>query len=153
MAHHKDLTGTDLHEPKGVATASSGQVYVANGSGSGAWTDRPSVGYALTRAIADVSTPGDVYVSVPFAGTIAFITGVLEAGTTVADSLVTFKINGVSVDTSTLTVTSGSAAGAQFNSTPTGHNAVVAGDVIKITTDGGSTSTAPFIVTVLIHVD
>lgn len=35
---HKDLTGADLHEPKGAATAASGTVYVANGSGSGAWT-------------------------------------------------------------------------------------------------------------------
>lgn len=38
MALHKDLTGADLHEPKGVSTASSGQVYVADGSGSGSWT-------------------------------------------------------------------------------------------------------------------
>lgn len=35
---HKDLTGADLHEPKGVATAASGTVYVANGSGGGSWT-------------------------------------------------------------------------------------------------------------------
>lgn len=37
MAEHKDLTGTDLHEPKGVATASHGEVYFANGTGSGTW--------------------------------------------------------------------------------------------------------------------
>jgi microcystin-dependent protein len=35
---HKLLTGTDLHEPKGVATAPAGQVYVSDGAGSGAWT-------------------------------------------------------------------------------------------------------------------
>ena len=35
---HKLLTGTDLHESKGVATAISGQVYIADGAGSGAWT-------------------------------------------------------------------------------------------------------------------
>ena len=34
---HSSLTGADLHEPKGVATANSEDVYVANGSGSGAW--------------------------------------------------------------------------------------------------------------------
>lgn len=34
---HKNLTGTDLHEPKGVAAASANTVYVANGSGSGSW--------------------------------------------------------------------------------------------------------------------
>lgn len=35
--YHRDLTGADLHEPKGVSTASDGEVYVANGAGSGAW--------------------------------------------------------------------------------------------------------------------
>lgn len=35
---HKNLTGVDLHEPKGIGSATSGQVYVANGSNSGTWT-------------------------------------------------------------------------------------------------------------------
>lgn len=35
---HASLTGADLHEPKGAASAASGTVYVANGSGSGSWT-------------------------------------------------------------------------------------------------------------------
>lgn len=35
---HKLLTGTDLHEPKGVAAAPAGQVYVSDGAGSGVWT-------------------------------------------------------------------------------------------------------------------
>jgi hypothetical protein len=39
MSVHASLTGADLHEPKGVASATSGQVYVSDGSGSGAWTD------------------------------------------------------------------------------------------------------------------
>lgn len=34
---HSVLTGADLHEPKGIGLASSDEVYVANGSGSGAW--------------------------------------------------------------------------------------------------------------------
>lgn len=38
MTAHRDLTGSDLHEPKGIEDASSGQLYVADGSGSGAWT-------------------------------------------------------------------------------------------------------------------
>lgn len=35
---HASLSGADLHEPKGIGSASSGTVYVANGSSSGAWT-------------------------------------------------------------------------------------------------------------------
>jgi len=34
---HSVLTGSALHEPKGAAGANSGEVYVANGSGSGVW--------------------------------------------------------------------------------------------------------------------
>lgn len=34
---HKNLTGTDLHEPKGADTATADKVYVSNGSGSGTW--------------------------------------------------------------------------------------------------------------------
>jgi len=34
---HSVLTDPQLHEPKGASTAASGKVYVANGSGSGAW--------------------------------------------------------------------------------------------------------------------
>lgn len=34
---HSTLSGADLHEPKGIESASAGTVYVANGSGSGNW--------------------------------------------------------------------------------------------------------------------
>lgn len=35
---HKDIPDGQRHEPKGISTATAGQVYVANGSGGGAWT-------------------------------------------------------------------------------------------------------------------
>lgn len=35
---HASLTGAELHEPKGVASAPLGTVYVANGAGSGSWS-------------------------------------------------------------------------------------------------------------------
>jgi microcystin-dependent protein len=38
MAAHKDLSGIDLHEPKGIDDATSGQYYAADGAGSGTWT-------------------------------------------------------------------------------------------------------------------
>lgn len=58
---HSSLTGTDLHEPKGVSSASSGQVYVANGGGSGAWTtlttpvfmNKHIAGLILSNAVGD----------------------------------------------------------------------------------------------------
>lgn len=41
MALHQNLTGADLHEPKGAAAAAINKVYVSDGSGSGAWTALP----------------------------------------------------------------------------------------------------------------
>lgn len=37
MPEHKDLTGADLHEPKGIETADAKQMYFADGAGSGDW--------------------------------------------------------------------------------------------------------------------
>lgn len=34
---HKDITEPNIHEPKGASTANSGQVYTADGLGSGNW--------------------------------------------------------------------------------------------------------------------
>ena len=49
MPSHNLLTGTDLHEPKGADTAALNQVYVANGSGSGAWrAGSPHGGFYFT---------------------------------------------------------------------------------------------------------
>ena len=36
---HASVTGSDLHEPKGVAAATSGQVYLTDGSASGTHTN------------------------------------------------------------------------------------------------------------------
>lgn len=38
---HSAIADPNIHEPKGVAAASSGQVYIANGLGSGAWRYLP----------------------------------------------------------------------------------------------------------------
>ena len=42
MPLHRNLSGDQLHEPKGVDTAANGEVYVADGAGSGAWADLSS---------------------------------------------------------------------------------------------------------------
>jgi hypothetical protein len=34
---HKNLTGSDLHEPKGAAAATANKVYVSDGAASGSW--------------------------------------------------------------------------------------------------------------------
>lgn len=39
MALHSSLTDPDIHEPKGVSTAADGEVYKADGAGSGSWEE------------------------------------------------------------------------------------------------------------------
>jgi len=51
---HASLTGSNLHEPKGISTATSGQVYVADGVGSGSWT---STSVIVPGMVADFATP------------------------------------------------------------------------------------------------
>lgn len=41
---HSTLTGANLHEPKGVASASAGEVYVADGASSGSWSSVQPIG-------------------------------------------------------------------------------------------------------------
>lgn len=37
--NHVDIPDGQRHEPKGISTATAGQTYVANGSGSGSWSN------------------------------------------------------------------------------------------------------------------
>lgn len=70
---HRNLTGADLHEPKGADTALSGQVYVSNGAGSGSWVDASSI-------ITNVAfTTGDVKVTLKNTADTGWILG--AAGT------------------------------------------------------------------------
>lgn len=52
---HASLTGAELHEPKGVATAALGEVYVADGTGSGNWANVGTSSF--TGMIADFTWP------------------------------------------------------------------------------------------------
>jgi len=65
---HSSLTDPNLHEPKGISTASANQLYLSSGSGSGTWTNAnrfPGTGwgkytnttYVLTTALAISTTP------------------------------------------------------------------------------------------------
>ena len=64
MASHASLTGAQLHEPKGVAAATIGEVYIADGAGSGAWdilthTSAPS-GSVIGHSITTLSTASTI---------------------------------------------------------------------------------------------
>ena len=144
---HSTLTGSDLHEPKGVAAATANQLYVSNGSGSGAWT---SIEVPLTTIIHDVSTAETVYVPTPYAGTITKVISVLEGAIGTADATVTVK-NAAGSSMGTITVaTSGSAAGDIDTLVPSSNNTVAADSFISIETDGASTTSTRLFITVIL---
>ena len=159
MAEHKDLTGADLHECKGAATAAAGTVSVADGAGSTSWTDiisplKAANRIALTTRFADISTAASVFVASPMAGTVIGIYVTLHGAITVANSTVTAKIAGVAMSGVSITVAySGSAGGSVFSGEPTGNNTVAAGQAIEILTDGGSTTAMAADVTILIDTE
>lgn len=162
MAEHKDLTGADLHEPKGAASAGLGTVYQSNGSGSGTWakigpsnltSSLPTPNqYALTVTLADVSAASNVFVAVPFNSTFVRAYATLGAAITVADSNLSFEKNGaVSFGSALVIAFTGSAAGTTFTFTPTINTSVNAGQFIKVITDGASTTTASLYITLILE--
>jgi hypothetical protein len=152
MAEHATLTGANLHEPKGVAAAASGAVYVADGAGSGAWTIALTVNrLTLTGKIADVSTADELFIPVPLDCQIIKAYCTIKNAITVANTILTLKIGGVAVTNGTITLTqAASAAGSTFSCTPTAANTAAAGQAIQISCDGGSTTAAEGVVTLLL---
>ena len=138
---HSTLTTTDLHEPKGVAAANAGELYVANGAGSGAWTAHNNKVY-LFVTIPNISTASSGWVACPVAGTISKIQSIINAVISGADATITSEINTTLVTAGGMTIAySGSAVGDVDTATPSGAKTVAVGDKIEIITDGGSTGT------------
>ena len=93
MPEHKNLTGTELHEPKGVASATEGQYYKSDGVGSGTWTDIAGFPNVIeVKSLADFPTPSG---------------GVIELVTTGAD---VYQIAAADIDigSNRFTITGGS---------------------------------------------
>jgi len=149
---HKDLPNAQLHEPKGISAASVDTTYVANGTGSGVWRSAPYT-YSVSVDLTDISTNSTAYVVAPVAGKITRIDVVLQAGITVADSNLSFELGGVAIAGSAIPVGyAGSAAGSVFHSLPSADNTVSAGQAIKATSDGASSTTARATITYKIQV-
>jgi len=157
MAEHKDLTGADLHECKGAATAAANTLLQANGTGGATFTDvlstlKASNKIAVTTRIPDISTPSSVFVASPMAGVVETVYVTLHGAITVADSTVTAELNGVAMTGLSITITqAGSTGGSTFSGTPSGANSVAAGQAVEVITDGASTTAIAADVTIVIN--
>lgn len=152
MALHSTLTGSDLHESKGVASASAGTVAVASGSGTAPWAKistsnidssfKNTNNILLTGSVPDLSTNTSHYfVPVPFNCTITGFLCVLNNGITSADGVLILSNPGIGV-MATLTIPhAGSTAGTTFTSAISSNNAVAAGNYVSVSAATGSTGT------------
>jgi|TARA_R110000822_G_scaffold31903_10_gene92045 hypothetical protein len=138
---HSTLTTTDLHEPKGVAAANADELYIANGSGSGAWTAADNNIY-LQGTIADISTAGSSWIVSPCAGTITNIRTIINGAISGGDAAITFEINGTAITGGAITIANASSAAGDVDaSTPTDNRVLAAGNKLEAITNGGSTNT------------
>ena len=72
MSIHSQLTGADLHENKGVATAAAGTVATASGTGTTNWLTPNN----QTFLFANCASPGSIVIPIPEACTlIRFVVG------------------------------------------------------------------------------
>ena len=156
--NHKNMPDAERHEPKGISSAAAGYVYQADGVGSGTWTSQLATiknrNYTyLFGKFDDISTASSIFIPNPILGVISKIIVTLQGAITVADSIVTAKINGVLVTGSSNTIAfTASAGGSTFTSIPSGANTVSAGGVVEVITDGASTTAMPAIVCIVMDV-
>ena len=150
MSQHSALTGADLHEPKGAASATAGQVYVADGAASGTWqkigasevdttdifnTNRGS----FTVQMTDISTAQDIYIPTPFAGTVEKVTTVIDGAIGTADCSIKIYDSATSLMGTITVANSGSAAGDVDFVDPASNNVFTEDDYIRVNSDGAST--------------
>lgn len=147
---HKDLTGADLHEPKGVDAASASTVYVADGAGSGTWAkiapgsiDTTSVlnlnQEQFFGAFIDIGTAGSRYQGWTRKNTVTKILVTLQTATAGADTLLTFR-NHAGSSMGSITVPNGSVAGSVFLLSPVSNNTFLANERLQVDSDGGTST-------------
>lgn len=147
MALHKDLTGADLHEPKGIATATSGQIYVADGAGSGTWQAKNADALTFNQhyiqdQMPTINTASSAFFFVPVKAELTTLTAILHGPIDGGDKTLSIYINGVLFADSLIVPTAGSAAGVKSTRTLSTANTVAAGSVVEVRSNGASAMAA-----------
>lgn len=143
---HKDLSGSDLHEPKGIETATSGEVYVANGSGSGSWDNVLAAVKNLNKfyrdtRITDIGNAGDnSFIVIPDNCTLTKVRAVLDDVISTTDCVISFYRAGVLLGQTMTLPVAGSAAGVAHTLTLSPTYTFTAGQTLELRSDGGPTN-------------
>jgi len=160
MALHSALTGSELHEPKGIAGASADTLYVADGAGSGAFAkidaanvDTSSIKnvnkYKVSLVIEDLSsTAAETFFVFPEACTVTELTTVLSGAISTTDAVLTFtKQSASSLGTITI-AQSGSAEGDVDSLSPVSNNTFTADQYLKVAVTTATTGALKAFITV-----
>lgn len=154
MALHRNLTGSNLHQPKGADSASANTCVIADGIGGTSWAkvsasniDATSIKnvnkYVTTSQFTDISTSDFILIPCPDACTFVKSTIIISNAITSADSTVTFTNSVGPATIGTLTIANAaSAEGTIFTFTASANNTMTAGSYVKIATDGVSSTAA-----------
>jgi hypothetical protein len=165
---HRNLTGASLHEPKGVSGASSDTVYVADGAGSGAWSDPFSDVnnknlLVMTAEIEDINSgtaaTRSCFVPCPLAGKVTKVSVFCESNFTTTNAVLTGKVvsagtafgAGTATDLS-LTLTHSQGVNAVFQDTVTSNNTLTTSQGLYIQSDGAGTGACKAIVVITLDV-
>ena len=112
--------------------------------------------YTLNTQMVDISlngstfTNGKAYIVVPKAGNVTAVYSVIDNTTTSDDTILTIFSNneGSTKNLGTITVSNGSLAGSTHNNTSLINNTVATGNVIEISSDGGSAGNVSAVFTI-----
>lgn len=150
MPAHRDLTGADLHEPKGASGASANTVYVSNGAGSGAWNkiginqiDTASLKNANRSQVflgsLDLGSVMNRYQAFVAPCTVTKILLTTYTDMAGADTILTFR-NAAGTSMGTMTVPAAAQEGTVVVFNPAGNNVFAANTRMTISSDGGATN-------------
>lgn len=144
---HKDLSGLDLHEPKGIETATSGEVYVANGSGSGSW-DNPlssvlnlNTFYRDTRIDDIGAAGGSSIIVIPSNCTLNKVRAVINDVISTTDCVISFYRAGVLLGQTLTIPVAGSASGVTYTLNLSPTYSFTTGQTLEVRSDGGPSNT------------
>jgi hypothetical protein len=134
----------EIEDGGAIIVKSGGRVTVQ----SGGKVEEEAGGSILGREVlncyhADIGTAGSAFVVCPFDGDVVGLEAVNIAANAGTKSVLTAKIGGSAITHPAWEVAVSASAGTRSGVTPTAANAIKAGQVIEIASDGGSSAVTP----------
>lgn len=139
-----------------MAAATANQLYLADGAASGTWTTVQGGlnQYVFTIHIQDASSAtaavNSAYLAMPFACTVTNVYSVAYAAIATTDNVLTVANNaGSALGTITVAFTGSAIGDVDTITTITTNNTFTAGQKLAVTSNSGSTTVCPMMITII----